>query len=239
MGETELTAILITVCALTYSFEIVFGLAGTIMMLPIMGFFMDGKTLVIYSLLPQILVATIALSKSYKKIDLRIFLTMMALAALGGVAGGHFFVQIPHEIFKRLLATVIIIAGIFLIVSPNFKINATGRRVLDFSAGLSHALFGISGPIVMTRLLSSFEDKTVIRNNALLFFSGLNCIRAIYYLINGNITPDIQKMYLISAIFLAPVLFFAERLHVKINDALFKKVVAWIILFCGIVYLIK
>jgi len=208
-------------------------------MLPIMGFFMDSKTLVIYSLLPQILVTTIALSKSYKKINWRIFLSMIAVAAVGGIAGGYFFVQIPQDIFRRLLAIVIVGAGIFLIVSPNFRINRTGHRILDFSAGLSHALFGISGPIVMTRLLGTFEDKTLIRNNALLFFCGLNVIRAVYYFINGSITPHIQKLFLVSAVFLIPILFFAERLHVKVNDTVFKKVVAWIILFCGVLYLVK
>ena len=239
MTESQLLAILISVCALTYSFEIVFGLAGTIMMLPIMGFFMDSKTLVIYSLLPQILTTVIALSKSYKKSNLRIFFSMMAFAAVGGVLGGYFFVQIPQDLFRRLLALVIVMAGIFLIVSPNFRINATGNRILDFSAGLSHSLFGISGPIVMTRLLGTFDDKTLIRNNALMFFCGLNSIRAVYYFVNGAITPDIQKMYLVSAFFLIPILFFAERLHVRINDVIFKRVVAWIILFCGIIYLIK
>lgn len=239
MIETQLMALLITVCALTYSFEIVFGLAGTIMMLPIMGFFIDGKTLVIYSLLPQVLTTTIALSRSYKKSNLRIFFSMLALAAVGGAIGGYFFVQIPQETFRRMLAVVIVLAGIFLIVSPNFRINKTGNRILDFSAGLSHALFGISGPIVMTRLLGTFEDKTLIRNNALMFFCGLNIIRAVYYFTNGSITPDIQKMFLISAPFLIPTLFFAERLHFKINDVIFKRVVAWIILFSGIVYLIK
>lgn len=239
MIDPLILSLLIAVCALTYSFEIVFGLAGTIMMLPIMGFFMDGKTLVIYSLLPQLAVTGIALSKSYKKTDMRIFFSMMALAVVGGMVGGYFFTRIPQALFKHLLALVIIGAGIFLIVSPSFKMNKTGHRFLDFSAGLSHALFGISGPIVMTRLLGTFEDKTVIRNNALAFFSGLNCIRAIYYFINGSITVDLWKMYLISIFFLLPILFFAERLHVKINDTAFKKVVAWIIFFSGIVYLIK
>lgn len=239
MIDPLILSLLIAVCALTYSFEIVFGLAGTIMMLPIMGFFMDSKTLVIYSLLPQLTVTTIALSKSYKNTDLRIFLSMMAFAIAGGMVGSYFFTHISQALFKNLLAMVITGAGIFLIVSPSFKINKAGHRILDFSAGLSHALFGISGPIVMTRLLGTFDDKTVIRNNALAFFGGLNCIRAVYYLINGSITADIRKMFWVSIIFLGPILFFAERLHVKINDTAFKRVVAWIIFLSGIVYLVN
>jgi uncharacterized membrane protein YfcA len=239
MTDPQLMTLLIAVCALTYSFEIVFGLAGTVLMLPILGFFFDSKTLVVYSLLPQLLVASIALAHSHRKLDLKLLLSMLGLAALGSILGGYFFVRIPPLIFRRMLAAVIMLAGILLVVSPRFRLAKTGQRILDFAAGVSHALFGISGPIVMTRLLGSLEDKTVIRNNALCVFSGLNCIRAGYYFANGAITPQIQKMFFVSAFFLIPVLLLANRLHFKLNDTLFKKAVAWIILFCGIVYLLR
>jgi len=231
--------LLVAVCALTYSFEIVFGLAGTVLMLPLLGFFFDSKTLVVYSLLPQLLVASIALAHSHRKLDLKLLLSMLALAALGSILGGFFFAQIPQPIFRRMLGVVIVLAGLFLLLSPHFRLGKAGQRVLDFAAGVSHALFGISGPIVMTRMLGTLTDKTVIRNNALCFFSGLNCIRAGYYFANGAITPQIQKMFLVSFFFLIPVLLFAQRLHFKLDDTLFKRVVAWVILCCGIIYLFR
>lgn len=239
MDDLQLMMLLIAVCALTYAFEIVFGLAGTILMLPVLGFFFDSKTLVIYSLMPQLLVAGIAILRSRRKLNLRLLMSMLALAALGGLLGGYFFTRIPQQTFRRILGAVIVLSGIFLIVTPGFRLGRIGQRILDFLAGLSHALFGISGPIVMTRLLGSIEDKTMIRNSALFFFSGLNCLRAVYYLVNGAITARIQHMFLVSAPFLIPILFLADRLHFKLNDTLFKKVVAWIILSCGVVYLAK
>jgi uncharacterized membrane protein YfcA len=239
MSDTLLMALLVGVCAVTYSFEIVFGLAGTVLMLPILGFFFDSKTLVVYSLLPQLLVACIALAHSHRKLDLKLLVAMLGLAAVGSILGGFFFAQIPLSIFRRILAVVIVLAGIFLIVTPHFRLGGVGRRILDFAAGVSHALFGISGPIVMTRLLGTLTDKTVIRNNALCFFTGLNCIRAGYYLVNGAITPQIQQMFFWSAFCLPPVLLLSHRLHFKLNDTLFKKIGAWIILLCGMVYLLR
>jgi uncharacterized membrane protein YfcA len=239
MSDTLLMTLLVAVCALTYSFEIVFGLAGTVLMLPILGFFFDSKTLVVYSLLPQLLVAFIALAHSHRKLDLKLLFSMLGFAALGSILGGFFFAQIPLLIFQRMLAAVIMLAGLFLIVTPHFRLGCVGRRSLDFAAGVSHALFGISGPIVMTRLLGSLADKTVIRNNALCFFTGLNCIRAGYYFANGAITPQIQRMFIVSFICLPPVLLLSQRLHFRLNDALFRKAVAWVILLCGIAYLLK
>ena len=239
MSDALSMTLLVAVCALTYSFEIVFGLAGTILMLPVLGFVFDSKTLVVYSLLPQLLVAGIALLRSHRKLDLKLLISMLGMAALGSILGGLCFSWIPLPVFRRMLAAVIMSAGIFLIVSPRFQLGKIGTRVLDFSAGVSHALFGISGPIVMTRLLGSQADKTMIRNSALCFFSGLNCIRAGYYLANGQITPQILKMFLVSTPVLIPVLFFAQGLHFKINDILFKKVVSWVIFFCGLIYLLR
>jgi uncharacterized membrane protein YfcA len=56
--------ILTIVCVLTYSFEIVFGLAGTVLMLPLLSHLYPPKTLVIYSVVPQILVARHGLVRS-------------------------------------------------------------------------------------------------------------------------------------------------------------------------------
>ncbi len=228
---------LIVVCSLTYSFEIIFGLAGTIMMMPVLGFVFDSKTLVIYSLLPQMMVTSIALSKSYRKINIKEWAIMMVSATIGALAGSYLFGYIPNDIFKRILAAIIILSGIYLVISPGFKAGKKSRRIMDLFAGLSHSLFGISGPIVMTRLLGTFEDKTVIRNGALLFFFSLNIIRVINYRINNLITPEIWNMFAASAPFLFIVLYFAERLHIKISDQRFKRVIAWVILLSGIIFL--
>ena len=60
-----MSLILLTlVCIFTYTFEIVFGLAGTILLLTLLTWLYDAKTLVIYSTLPQILVGTIGLARS-------------------------------------------------------------------------------------------------------------------------------------------------------------------------------
>ena len=83
--------ILTLVCALTYSFEIVFGLAGTILMLPVLSFFFDTKTLVIYSILPQILVAVIGLARSPRTVKLEFLAKMLLFATLGALAGLYLF----------------------------------------------------------------------------------------------------------------------------------------------------
>jgi len=130
--------ILTIVCALTYTFEIVFGLAGTILMLPLLSFLYDAKTLVIYSVLPQILVAVIGLVRSPKKVDRRFMAGMLFFAGLGAIVGFALFYYFSASVFQVLLASAITAAGLFLVIAPHrAKFNPAGMRVMDTLAGTS------------------------------------------------------------------------------------------------------
>ena len=227
-------ALLTLVCMLTYSFEIVFGLAGTILMLTVLSLWFDTKTLVIYSVLPQILVGGIGLARSPRTVNPRFLLSMLAFAGLGAIAGLYLFYQFPPKVFQQLLASAITLSGLYLVIaSGTWRLSPVTARVLDFAAGVSQALFGISGPIAMTRLLATFDDKTVVRNYALAFFLALNLLRAAGYLVNGTFTSQIGDMMLVSAPFLALALWYSNHLHFKLNERVFRRVVAWIILVGG------
>ncbi|NOX42389.1 MAG: sulfite exporter TauE/SafE family protein [Gammaproteobacteria bacterium] len=233
-------ALLTITCIIAYIFEIIFGLAGTIIMILIMTFLYDSKTLVVYSVLPQILVGAIGLIRTKKTIESGFFIKMVLFASLGAVVGITVFYYLPQTLFHQLLASAITLFGLFLVISPKIlKFNSIVARLLDITAGASQALFGISGPIAMTRLMGTFEDKTVIRNYALAFFLTLNIFRVGGYVINSTFTPDILEMIYISAPFIAIALWFSNHLHYKINDVLFKKVVSWVILFGGVTMLLK
>lgn len=230
-----LILILTLVCVFTYAFEITFGLAGTIIMLSIMSYFIDAKLLVVYSILPQILVAIIGLSRSPKTVNLKVLTGMVAVAALGSLVGFYIFNRIPVDTFRMLLALAIMFFGAYLVIAPGrLHIKGMLARGLDFVAGISQALFGISGPIAMTRLIATHTDKLVIRNYALAFFLSLNIFRGVGYAVNGTFNETLLEMMLISAPILAVSLWYSNQLHFKVSDTHFKRVVAWIILFGGI-----
>ncbi len=227
--------LLTVVCVLTYTFEIVFGLAGTILMLPLLSFLYDTKTLVIYSVLPQILVAVIGLIRSPKKVDARFMAGMLFFAGLGAVAGFVLFYYFSANVFQILLASAISAAGLFLVIAPHrTHFGPTGMRVLDTLAGTSQALFGISGPIAMTRLLATFKEKATVRHYAFAFFLAMNGLRATEYLFHGTYTDQIVEMMVFSAPFLAVTLWFSNQLHLHINERVFRQVVSWMILFGGL-----
>lgn len=227
--------ILTLVCVVSYTFEIVFGLAGTILMLAVMSFFYDSKTLVIYSILPQILTGAIGLARSPRTVEIKYLAKMLAFAVLGGVAGLYLFYFLSLSVFHLLLASAITVFGLYLIVMPErLHINRFGAHTLDVLAGASQALFGISGPIAVTRLLGTLEGKTLIRNYALAFFLSLNVLRGVGYLIHGTVTAEIADMMLVSGPVIGVTLWFANSLHFRLNEIAFRRGVAWAILVGGV-----
>ena len=227
-------AILTLVCVLTYLFEIVFGLAGTVLMLPLLSHLYPPKTLVIYSVVPQILVAVIGLVRSPIILDRKFLGGMLLFAWLGAIAGFALFYYFSATVFQVLLASAITAAGLFLVIAPHrAKFNPSGMRVMDTLAGTSQALFGISGPIAMTRLLATFHDKNTVRHYAFAFFLAMNVLRATEYAIHGTYTREIIEMMAFSAPFLTVTLWFGNQLHLHINERVFRRVVAWMILLGG------
>jgi len=227
--------LLTLVCIVTYTFEIVFGLAGTILLLTLLTWLYDAKTLVIYSTLPQILVGSIGLARSPRTVRWPVLVGMLGFAGLGGIAGLYLFYRVPADVFQLLLAAVIALSGLWLVLAPGrLRLTPLSAHTLDALAGVSQALFGISGPVAMTRMLASFPDKTTIRNYALAFFLALNLFRAGGYLLHGTYTPAIVEMMLVSAPFLVIALWYSNQLHFRINESWFRRVVAWVILFGGL-----
>ena len=195
----------------------------------------DAKTLVIYSAMPQILVASIGLLRSPRTVRLDFLLGMLVFALLGAIVGLYLFYQFPLPLFQLLLASTITLFGFYLVAAPNrFRLTPLLARSLDTLAGFSAALFGISGPVAMTRLMATFPDKTTVRNYAFAFFLSLNLFRVGGYVLNGTFTQPILEMMLYSGPFIAVALWYSQRLHFHVNEKLFRRVVAWVVLFGGL-----
>lgn len=237
-----MTALLILalVCALTYGIEIVYGLAGTILMLPVMGFWFPEKTLVIYSVMPQILVAVIGLAYSPRVVDLRYLGGMVLVATAGLLFGMWTFFRLDEGVYRRLLALMFLATGVWLLRTPHgFRFKPAAARALDLLGGVSQGLFGISGPIMMTRLLGSFDAKTVVRNYALAFFLVMNLSRTAGYVARGSLDREILLMMLATAPALIGAAFVGNRLHHRVSERGFRTVVAWLIVVGGVVMLFR
>lgn len=233
-----LLALLTLICCVTFSFEIVFGLAGTVLMMPVATLLYDPKTLVVFSLLPQLTTSSVALATSHRQVDWKSVLQMVLFASVGALIGVWVFQIISSELLKKILGLSIAGAGVFMLISPRLKLSLTFQKLLDVSAGFFHAMIGISGPIVATRLVGSVEDKTSIRNQLLTFFLLINILRLVAYVVTDRISPEILKLWLVGGPFIILAVIFSNRFHYRVPNVAFKKVITFAIILSGIVLLI-
>ena len=237
-----MTALLVlgVAAALTYSFEIVFGLGGTILLLPLLSPWFDAKTLVIFSAFPQLLVGTIGLAGTHRTVAPKVLGGMLVFAALGGVAGTWLFYYSSAGLFQLLLGSSIVLFGVYLLARPRPpRLRSLPARLLDVLAGFSQALFGISGPVAMTRLFGTFSEPAQVRAYALAFFLAMNALRAAGYVVSGAITRDIVVMIAVAAPFLLIALPIANRWHAHVNDRWFRRVIAVLVLGGGTSLLLR
>lgn len=74
----------------------------------------------------------------------------------------------------------------------------------------------------------------MVRNYAFAFFLTMNLFRAAGYAVNHTYTAEIARMMLVSAPFLAVALWYGNHLHFKLNETVFRRTVAWVILLGGL-----
>jgi len=227
--------ILTVVCAVTYAIEIMFGLGGTTLMLPVMRAWFPEKTLVVYSVMPQIMVAIIGLAASPRVIDMRFLARVLAFAAAGTVAGLLLFTRLTDARYVQLLAWMLVLTGAYILARPHVpRLGSLTGHGLDLLAGISQGLFGISGPISMTRFLGTFTGKTVVRNYGLAFFLALNLVRTAGYASSGVFDEQTAWMMLVSAPVLGIVLWRANRWHFRVSESGFRRGIGILVVIGGL-----
>ncbi len=220
---------------MTYALEIIFGLGGTVLMIPVLRWWFPEKTLVVFSVLPQILVAVIGLLASPWVIDWRFLLRVLGFACVGAVAGLVVFHKLSAATFALYLAIALIATGMYLLYRPaHLRIGIRAGHALDTCAGFAQGLFGISGPISMTRFLGTFENKTVVRNYGFAFFLTLNLVRALGYVYSGEFDAEVLQMMFAAAPVLVLVLWYANRWHFKLSEKGFRRAAAGLIIVGGL-----
>lgn len=236
---TTIVILTLAACA-AYSFEVVFGLAGTVLLIAGLGFYVDPRFLVVYSLMPQVSGQLIALVATPIRLDRKVLLQFGFSASLGAALGFWLFGELVGAAFMYVLAGVIIASGVFMVLSPsNIRLYLPMKLGLDFISGVGGVLYGISGPTVATRMMATFEDKTAIRNHSFVIFLFFNLARLLTYFYNHSFTEEVVTAYLASAPFVIAAQLLANRVHLRVNQALFRKVVALMVLLGGILLLLR
>ncbi len=109
---------------------------------------------------------------------------------------------------------------------------------ITFFAGITHGLFASGGPLLVYALTGVKLAKQEFRATLSLVWFTLNSSLTLWFFVNGAAMVNAQKTLLLIPVVMAAIVF-GEWLHHRISEVLFRKVVLFLLLFAGILLLVK
>jgi len=225
--------------ALLFGFfiESIFGFAGTVISLAILGFFIDIKLLVSLILFVATIASICVLITDRKSFSKPQYLQMIKRAIPGAILGSFLFTYLSSEILLKILSILLLGLAIQSFYEPKFKQSLT--NLMLFISGIIHGIFGLGGVTAIGIMKNKFQNKSQVRATFAAFFISLNLIRFIQYSLQNTIQiKDIISFWWIPAPLLITI-WFGHKVHLKISETFFKKGISVLLLITGIFFLLK
>lgn len=216
------------------------GFGSNILALPFLSFFFDTKVIVPVLILTVLCNGLPRLVTQYRSVNLRVYLTMLPLAMLGGYAGIH-LVHVLHEGWMKL-----ILALLMLLIATKGLLEQRGiwraryhkRKnplllIIPFLGGIMQAAFACGGPVFNLYILLNLQQKEQIRATMFAIGATSASIIALQYLLAGVYQGQVLQLvfWLVPSVLLAYVV--SERLFWKINGQRFLQLVYLVLIFTG------
>jgi hypothetical protein len=230
------------VVLITHFLEGITGFGCTVLALPfaimLVGINTARPVLTICGLLLCLYVVLI----SYKDIIWKQYLRIMIFVGIGLPVGMWIFNEFPETVLKRILAVFMIIISIRGLILSYRKFKATkpiNNYVLNFIlfiGGCIHGAFTSGGPLVIIYAAEKLKNKSNFRSTLCMVWVTLNAIIVAQIYIKGEMTPEVNKLLLITLPFLLIGAILGNYAHHKITDTFFSKMI-YIVLFLSAMFM--
>jgi uncharacterized membrane protein YfcA len=228
-----------TAFSIGFFVESIIGFGGGLIAYAILGFFIDVKQMVLAGLYIGTCASAYIIYSDHKNFAKKIFFSTLPICFIGTAIGVFAFSKLSSNAMLSILGALSIFLSLRIIFFENVKFPKFLRNFLLLIGGISHGLFGIGGPFIVNALQGEFKNKSELRTTMASFFVTFNILRFTQLLVQKQIKPDFffNVSWTIIPVFIA--IFFGFKVHLKIDEKLFKKMIAAMTFFAGIVFLFK
>lgn len=187
-----------------------------------------------------VLLSIYLLARHHGHIDWSLFLKkILPGMGLGMVAGQFVFYSLNTDVLKYALGGIVVfLAGRELIRRADVPRNIP-LLPWTLAAGVVHGIFATGGPLLVYGLNGQQIEKSVFRSTLTLVWGVLAFSLVVSYVLSGQLTTAALPQIGMLAAILPFSILLGEWAHRYINEALFKKVINVLLVFCGVVLLLK
>lgn len=187
-----------------------------------------------------ILLSAYLLIRHHDHIDWRLFFRrILPGMGVGMVLGQALFYSLNTDILKTALGALVM----FLAGRELWRRNQTPRSVpllpWTFAAGVVHGIFATGGPLLVYALNAQSLDKATFRSTLTVVWMVMALVLAGSYLSSGQLgADDLPQIGILAAVLPLSILA-GEWLHRRINPERFKTAINLLLVFCGLVLLVR
>jgi len=238
MTSTE-TVLLAGLIVLTGHFiKGLFGFAGALFAIPLLALFMDIRFVVPVFLLFDFFSGIILTVPNRKLIDKQIALLVLLGLAIGTGIGTYFLISFANEALKKIFGAVVILFALKILLMDNEDIKGQVSKIWaplsGILGGCAGGMFGLNGPPLVLYLAHQLKNKSVFRATLYGIFLLDACYRLILYSLNKLITLEVIEFAGYLTPFLLLGLALGSKIHTRINERSFRKLVALILLVVSV-----
>jgi len=220
--------------------ESMFGFGGLLISFAILSFFIDIKEIIPVAVYVGTLASCFVLVTDRKSIDWLLLLkTVFPLAFLGTVTGVVLFSYLSNEILLKIFALFLIVIAAKSLILGKLSFMKYLKYPLLYAGGIMHGIYGVGGPFTLLAVKQEFKNKSYLRSTMAVYFILFNLVRIIQFRVTEQFAvKDFFVMWwLILPIFVA--VFLGYRIHVKISEEIFRKIINILLLMAGVIYILR
>ena len=245
MSVVEVLFLVGIVVLITHTLEAITGFGCTILAFPFVVFLMDDleRAKIVLSVLAWLLALYFVVTK-FKQINWRQFGIIFLMAGMGLPIGMFIFKHLNAELLTLLLGWFIIFSAIvqlwkcFMPSKKGLKLPRFVSYLFLFSGGIVHGAFAVGGPLVVLYSAENITDKSQFRVTMCLLWATLNSILIGQYLLDNSLTLSMGYDVLCLLPFLIIGILLGEKIHNKVSESIFRKIIFSSLLLVGIAMVI-
>jgi len=208
-------------------------------MVPLLVMFLDIKLVVPTSAVLGILSGFLLISTfhTWKWLKKKDILLLAIGGIIGSILGAYALASVKSDIIKSILGIFVAayaLKMLFWNTENTKKIKDYYGIIAGFFSGCLGGLFSTGGPPAIIYLKAKMTEKRAFRSTLILYLLITNTWQCAIYCYSSMISRDTLKfvLLLMPSFIIGNVL--GSFLHIKINEILFSKIIALVLLATGI-----
>jgi len=228
------------------------GFGSALFSVPLLLFILDVKFVTPVFLIFDLTSGAMLVATNWRSIHRRLLLLLLCGLLVGTALGTWVLLSFSHDLLKRVLGLLVTGWAAWTLLARQRPTNpsvAGEARERDrtmrtlaplsgFLGGALGAMFSVNGPPIIIYLSHVLEDKQAFRATLYGIFFADACYKLVLFSANGLLTGRVLGFALLMAPFLVAGTCAGAWLQKYMDQALFRKVVAAILVVTGVTLLI-